>query len=152
MKTGKVACKWTLTGIMAILNTLLLTANAQTARKFERHDIVEVANGRKAEIIQCRGEGPLEECDVIYYTTNRAQGTRTWENANRLREMERAAKLARDIQQGRINTLAKYRGTLKKDSTADHFERDTLAKMAAAKPRPAGKRGSELQELSHAWK
>lgn len=81
--------------------------NAQTPRKFVRRDIVDVGNGQKVEIIQCHGEGPLEECDVIYYTTNRGQGTRMWQNANRLREDERAARLLRDIEQGKINSLAK---------------------------------------------
>lgn len=62
---------------------------------FRKHEVLEVGGGKKVEILGCRGEGPLQECDVIYYTDRRQTGTRMWRNANRLKEEERAAKLAK---------------------------------------------------------
>jgi hypothetical protein len=54
-----------------------------------------MGNGLKVEVLRSRGEGPLEEYDVIYYTEKRQLGTRMWQNANRLREEERAALISR---------------------------------------------------------
>ena len=65
--------------------------SAQTVRKFERHEVVDVGGGMKAEVLQCRGEGPLEECDVIYYSTRRQEGTRVWRNANGTGRRKRSA-------------------------------------------------------------
>lgn len=73
-------------------------ASGQTGRKFQKHEVIDVGGGMKAEILQTRGEGPLEEVDVIYYMVRRQEGTRVWQNANRLREEENAARLLKESQ------------------------------------------------------
>ncbi len=134
---------WVLAIAFTALCCSATTAIAQTARKFVRHDVVEVGNGRKAEILQCRGEGPLEECDVIYYTINRAQGHRMWQNANRLREEERAAKLLNDIKAGKINSLAR---TPVHETKADVEKIKAAAEQLVSEPPPV--RGSKLIDSS----
>lgn len=69
-------------------------------RPFREHEVIDVGGGQKVEILRCRGDGPYEECDCIYYTTKRQLGTRSWQNANRIREEERAARIARNAELG----------------------------------------------------
>lgn len=71
---------------------------AQTTQSYRHHEEIEVGNGMKVEILSCVGEGPTEECDCIYFKDKRQNGTRTKQNANRLKEEERAAYLAKSLQ------------------------------------------------------
>lgn len=68
-------------------------AFAQAPKPFAAHEIIETGGGQKIEILKCRGEGPLEECDCIYYTDKRQNGKRMWQNANRIREEQKAGML-----------------------------------------------------------
>ncbi len=72
---------------------LSLKANAQAPKPFVAHEVIEIGSGQKIEILKCRGEGPVEECDCIYYTDKRQNGKRMWQNADRIREEQRAAAL-----------------------------------------------------------
>jgi len=83
------------------------SVSAQTERKYRNHEVIDVGNGQKVEILRSRGEGPLEEYDVIYYTDKRQLGTRMWQNAARLREEERAAILASEALKAPSKTSAK---------------------------------------------
>ena len=82
-------------GLSSLLTCTCLTpVSAQTQRKYEEHEVIEIGDGMKIEVLKCRGEGENEECNVIYYAEKRQTGRRVWEKTGKLREMERAAKLA----------------------------------------------------------
>lgn len=69
----------------------------QTKQSYRNHEEIEVGGGMKVEILRCTGEGPTEVCDCIYFTDKRQNGTRIKQNANRIKEEERAALLAKGI-------------------------------------------------------
>ncbi len=70
-----------------------LGASAQEQRPFVAHEVIEIGGGQKIEILRCRGEGPVEECDCIYYTDKRQNGKRQWQNANQIRQEQKSAQL-----------------------------------------------------------
>lgn len=63
-------------------------------RKFRSHEVIDIGNGQKVEILSCRGSGTTEECDCIYYTDRRQTGRRVWQSADKIRDEEKAAKKA----------------------------------------------------------
>jgi hypothetical protein len=79
------------------LSIIAISSFAQTKPSYRNHEEIDVGGGMKVEILKCYGEGPTEECDCIYFTDKRQTGTRMKQNANRLKEEERAANLARGI-------------------------------------------------------
>src|SRR5437764_10944006 len=70
---------------------------AQTKQSYRNHEEIDVGGGMKVEILKCTGEGPTEECDCIYFTDKRQNGTRMKQTANHIKEEERAANLAKAI-------------------------------------------------------
>jgi hypothetical protein len=72
---------------------------AQTTPSFKPHDVIDVGGGMKVEILKCRGEGPTEECDCIYYTEKRQTGKRMWQMVSTIKEEERAALLAKKAEE-----------------------------------------------------
>lgn len=79
------------------LLTIASSAFAQTKPSYRNHEEIDVGGGMKVEILKCTGEGPTEECDCIYFTDKRQNGTRMKQNANRIKEEERAANLAKGV-------------------------------------------------------
>ena len=57
-------------------------------RKFNQGEMVETGGGITAKILQCRGAGDNEECDVQYYRGDAPESTPRWENADFLRRAE----------------------------------------------------------------
>ena len=81
---------------MVLFTTALLcslSAIAQELKPFVAHEVIEIGGGQKIEILRCRGEGPVEECDCIYYTDKRQNGKRMWQNANQIRQEQKSAQL-----------------------------------------------------------
>lgn len=70
------------------LFSIHLSVAAQT-KKYREHQVVQVPGGQKVEILSCRGEGDNEECEVIYYSTQRQKGSRVRESANKIRVAEK---------------------------------------------------------------
>lgn len=70
------------------LNTFI---SAQNVRKYKEHEIINTGKGVKIEIIECRGEGEDEECEVIYYTDKGLQENRQWEKISKIQELEQLA-------------------------------------------------------------
>ena len=70
-----------------------LSSSAQEQKPFVAHEVIEIGGGQKIEILRCRGEGPVEECDCIYYTDKRQNGKRQWQNANQIRQEQKSAQL-----------------------------------------------------------
>jgi outer membrane protein len=68
--------------------------SAQVQRDYQPHEVIEIGNGIKIEILKCRGDGDNQECDVIYYTDKRQNGKRKWEKTSVIRELEQSAKVA----------------------------------------------------------
>ena len=78
---------------LIIISILLISArsvNAQTTRNYRSHEVINIGNGMRAEILSCRGIGDDAECDVIIYKENekRQNGKRSWEKAKSLRTLE----------------------------------------------------------------
>ena len=69
---------------------------AQTTYTFENHQVLDIGNNTKVEILRSRGEGLAEECEVIYYTTKRQDGKRMWQSVRQLKEEERAGRIAKE--------------------------------------------------------
>jgi outer membrane protein len=67
--------------------------SAQIKRDYQPHEVIEIGNGTKIEILKCRGEGDSQECDVIYYTDKRQNGKRKWEKTSIIRELEQSARV-----------------------------------------------------------
>ncbi len=79
----------------------------ETKQTYRNHEEIDVGGGMKVEILKCSGEGPAEICDCIYFTDKRQNGTRMKQNANRIKEEERAAVIAQNInkpQSGKART------------------------------------------------
>ncbi len=78
--------------VFAIL-IFLMAANQKsfaddTTRKFKQGEMVETGGGMFAKILQCRGAGDAEECEVQYYRGDDAESTPRWETALFLRTAE----------------------------------------------------------------
>ena len=125
--------------IISFLVSCLLsaTANAQAPKPFEAHEVIEIGNGQKIEILKCRGEGPVEECDCIYYTDKRQNGKRMWQNANRIREEQRSAELEVSAAKEQANQAAAAEAAAKAKEAA-------AQKAAKAKEMTASKETNEV--------
>ncbi len=80
---------------ISVLATLVfLTAVNQKSfaddgqRKFKPGEFVETGGGMSVKILQCRGAGDAEECEVQYYRGDDLESTPRWENALFLRTAE----------------------------------------------------------------
>ena len=93
--------------ILRILSSVS-PASAQAVQAFKPHQVIEIGNSMRIEILKCRGEGDNEECDVIYYTEKRQQGTRKWEKTSRIKDLQNAANNA-EVKKPNDNTAIKTR-------------------------------------------
>jgi hypothetical protein len=59
-----------------------------TQRKYKPGEIVDTGGGMSVKILQCRGEGDAEECEVQYYRGDDLESTPRWENASFIRTAE----------------------------------------------------------------
>jgi hypothetical protein len=71
-------------------------ASSQVAGKLQEHEVIDMANGMKLEVLRFRGEGEKEEADVIYYTDKRQTGTRKWEPTSKVLQLKQASQLLKD--------------------------------------------------------
>jgi len=74
-----------------VLLGLALTSfnvRAQQQRKFTAGEMVDTGGGISAKILQCRGAGENEECEVQYYRGDDLESTPRWENTLFLRNAE----------------------------------------------------------------
>jgi outer membrane protein len=117
------------------------TVSAQQQRIYQQHEVIEIGNGTKIEILKCRGEGEDQECDVIYYTDKRQNGTRKWEKTSVIRQLEQATKavLQPETQQP------------KKTSKVTVGDKKQLAKIPAIKT-PAISDTSKMPKTNYAEK
>jgi hypothetical protein len=99
-----------------IFSIISSSSFSQTKPSYRNHEEIDVGSGMKVEILKCYGEGPAEECDCIYFTDKRQTGTRMKQNANRLREDERAANLAKGINEPVVKYASAVQST---DSRTD---------------------------------
>lgn len=75
----------------AVLGVFFLSGKSfaqEQRRKFNPGEMVETGGGIRAKILQCRGTGDNEECDVQYYRGDTLESTPRWENADSLRRAE----------------------------------------------------------------
>jgi hypothetical protein len=70
---------------------------AQSTREYKSHEVIELTDGLKVEVLRSRGEGDAKEWDVIYYKEKRQTGKRMWQLASVLQEEENQALLSRGI-------------------------------------------------------
>jgi hypothetical protein len=68
-------------------------ASAQVAGKLQAHEVIDITNGMKIEVLRFRGEGEKEEAEVIYYTDKRQTGTRKWEPTSKVLQLKQASQL-----------------------------------------------------------
>jgi hypothetical protein len=80
---------------ISVLATLVfLTAANQKSfaddgqRKFTTGEVVDTGGGMSVKILQCRGAGDAEECEVQYYRGDDLESTPRWENASFIRTAE----------------------------------------------------------------
>jgi hypothetical protein len=62
--------------------------SAQQQRKFTAGEMVDTGGGISAKILQCRGAGENEECEVQYYRGDALESIPRWENTIFLRNAE----------------------------------------------------------------
>ena len=80
--------------IGVLVTLVFLTAANQKSfaddgqRKFKPGEIVDTGGGMSVKILQCRGAGEAEECEVQYYRGDDLESTPRWENASFLRTAE----------------------------------------------------------------
>lgn len=109
--------------VIIFVLSITISSFAQIKQSYRNHEEIEVVGGMKVEILNCSGEGPTEVCDCIYFTDKRQNGTRMKQNANRLKEEERAALLAKGINKPQ----------LKKNNSSIARSTDTRADKAIPK-------------------
>ena len=74
---------------LVLLGSSLPTQNVRAQqRKFTPGEMVETGGGITAKILQCRGAGDSEECEVQYYRGDVLESTPRWENTLFLRNAE----------------------------------------------------------------
>ena len=61
---------------------------AQQQRKFIPGEMIETGGGMTVKILQCRGAGENEECEIQYYRGGALESTPRWENTLFLRNAE----------------------------------------------------------------
>lgn len=64
------------------------SVRAQQQRKFTAGEMVDTGGGISAKILQCRGTGENEECEVQYYRGDALESIPRWENTLFLRNAE----------------------------------------------------------------
>ncbi|GEO09269.1 hypothetical protein [Segetibacter aerophilus] len=118
-----------------IFSVVSISSSAQTKQSYRNHEEIDVGGGMKVEILKCYGEGPTEECDCIYFKEKRQTGTRMKQNANRLKEEERAANLAKGI----TEPVAKSSSTARSvENRTDKAIPASIIPNPNAKPTPPG--------------
>lgn len=65
-----------------------INVRAQQQRKFTAGEMVDTGGGISAKILQCRGAGENEECEVQYYRGDALESIPRWENTLFLRNAE----------------------------------------------------------------
>ncbi len=124
--------------LLLIVVFFIATISAYAQPKpYKPHQVIDMGSGQKVEILSCYGEGPLEECDCIYYTDRRQNGKRMKQNANRIREEEKAAQIVRDA-------AIKLRRQQIADSMA--LARSSGAKPPEKKEKPVDENSPEEKE------
>ncbi len=93
--------------ITSLVFSVLFSSLQAQVRKFRPNEVIDAGNGLKIEVLKCRGEGEGEECDVIYYTDKRQQGTRVWEKSAKIKELEQAAKKAKTPAETKVQPVKK---------------------------------------------
>jgi outer membrane protein len=93
-----------------ILLTFCDSISAQVQKDYNPHEVIEIGNGTKIEVLKCRGEGADQECDVIYYTDKRQAGKRKWEKTSLIRELEQSAKVAAQQQKQEVTFSEQHKG------------------------------------------
>jgi hypothetical protein len=81
---------------LVLSSVITFHASAQVAGKLQEHEVIDMANGMKLEVLRFRGEGEKEEADVIYYTDKRQTGTRKWEPTSKILQLKQASQLLKD--------------------------------------------------------
>ena len=112
--------------------TITFSSFDQSKQSYRNHQEIEVAGGMKVEILKCTGDGPTEICDCIYFTDKRQNGTRMRQNANQLKEEERAALLAKGVK----NPLTRKTSSSTITST-DNRPDKAIPSSIIPKPKPA---------------
>lgn len=69
--------------------SFFISSAGQTRKKFREHEVIRLSGDLKVEILNCKGEGDNEVCEVIYYTAQRSAGQRILESAKKIRGEEK---------------------------------------------------------------
>lgn len=79
-----------LAGAIVLLGSSILNDNslAQGRRTFKPGEMIETGGGISAKILQCRGAGDNEECEIQYYRGEALESIPRWENTIFLRNAE----------------------------------------------------------------
>ena len=79
-----------LAGVIVLLGSSILNDNslAQGRRTFKPGEMVDTGGGISAKILQCRGAGDNEECEIQYYRGDALESSPRWENTYFLRRAE----------------------------------------------------------------
>ena len=107
---------------------------AQTNPTFQNHQIIDIGNNTKVEILRSRGEGIAEECDVIYFTTKRQDGKRMWQSVRQLKEEERAGRIAKEAANPSLKKNSTVNLTTNINTSSDALK--NIAKVAVRPPGP----------------
>lgn len=126
-----------------ICSSVTVSSFSQTQQSFRNHEEIDVGGGMKVEILKCTGEGPTEECDCIYFTDKRQNGLRMKQSANRLKEEQRAAELAKSI-----NKPGSHKGSVTGIGSSDHRPDKVIPE--SIKPRPNSARTTPAVTLQDA--
>jgi hypothetical protein len=117
----------------------------QIKQSYRNHEEIDVGGGMKVEILKCTGDGPTEECDCIYFTDKRQNGTRMKQNANRIKEEERAANLVKGINNPETK---KTQPSSAADVTDSRPDKDIPESILYKPNVPPAKRGVSLEEAA----
>lgn len=127
--------------VILLANALVSSALAQSQRKYEEHEVIDIGNGIKIEILNFRGEGENEECNVIYYTDKRQTGKRVWEKTSKVKELEHDAKLA----EAQIITDLKKSSNVGNSANSNQtFPGEAIRPKAVMKPKTYSVKGRNI--------
>lgn len=111
-----------MTRLSAIFILLFIVGSSLSAqvRKFQQNEVIDAGSGMKLEILNCRGEGDNEECEVIYYTDKMQQGKRQWEKTSKIKELEQNAKANKSFpgKSSELSPKESVKNIVTQDSTA----------------------------------
>ena len=93
-KKNKISVTLILTCLLCLVT--IFSALSQDYQKLQPHEVVDMANGIKMEVLRFRDVGGKEECEVIYYTDKRQAGTRKWEPTSKVLKLKQASQLLKD--------------------------------------------------------